>query len=134
MPEQDVFVGIYWSADVTDLGCTAHEADSCRSGWIDPGWDVFEVGPSRELNAVPDALPDDEDDPARWLAETVGARLGAPDGCHHTDRPGAWRAADPVIRDGMESILRAGAAGFTLAETEEANRILLGLGDEAPCC
>lgn len=127
---------VRWSADLTVPDCKIHDADVCVSGWIDPGWSVFVVGPDRDDDGVPTVMPEDTEDAAAWLARTVGELIGIPDGCHHTDRPGAWMAADDQIDipTGMRVRIRAGAEGFEMAEMIEANRILLGLMPDQPCC
>lgn len=126
---------ILWSADLTMPGCEVHEGDSCQSGWLDPDWSLFEVGGNRETDAVPTVMPDDVDDPAQWLAEQVGQRIG-PVQCHHTDRPGAWMAVDAQqnIETGMFSQVRALAEGFTMAELARANHILSGRAPGEWCC
>jgi hypothetical protein len=127
---------VRWSADLAVLNCEIHEAEACMSGWVDPEWSVFTVGPSRESDGVPTVMPEGTEDPGAWLAMTVGAVIGIPDGCHHTDRPGAWTAADDRVdmATGVHARVRAGAEGFELAEVIEANRLLLGLMPGQPCC
>lgn len=110
---------IYYSATVITLDgsdlnaagepCEPGKGYTERHGYIDPDWSVFEAEDITREQAACDRVPDDERDPARWVADKIRERIGLPEG----DGGNHFYAADSVKSEGREAMLCAHVHGMS---------------------
>ena len=117
---------VFYTADIIEADSDATErGEPDESGWWDPDWTHWEVQDDKS-DVKPDVYdPEDDEDPAAWLAEQVSNRLGVIDGA---DGSGTWYSADDEqnYQTGQSVRPAAHAEGFTDEEIARAEDIMMG--------